>query len=94
MIYTDELDHQMAIAYQNDIFNNGLKATVKGDHITSNTVPRKGPTESDGTEAVGTDEKSFVNNKTNGLESNYDEESIDQNMISEQYQNEAQGKVR
>ena len=94
IIYTDKKDYQIAIGYQNDIFRDGLKATVAGDHSISYLSVDEGPKQSDSADMAAKGEMTNVINTTNSPNYFDDEESIDQNTITEEYQNEANGKVR
>ena len=86
----------MAIGYQNKIFSNGLMATVPGDHAVTAAHPEAGSTSvaNGALASENVDSKGMNGTNETVNSSTDDEESIDQNMIVEQYQNEINGKVR
>lgn len=95
IIYTDKDDYQLAIGYHNDIFKNGLKATVTIDHaVLPTSVEEKSKPSGDSTEMAASDDDTSARNNDTKVSSSFDEEeSIDQNGVTEQYQNEANGKA-
>ena len=96
IIYTDKDEYQLAIGYHNDIFKNGLKATITLDHaVMPMSVEERPKPSGDNRERSASDDDTSLKNNDTKVSSSFDEEeSIDQNGVTEQYQAEANGKVR
>ena len=87
----------MAIRYQNEIFKNGLTASIASDSITTPMTYEEAVRPTEGVDVMTNDvagvnatnpAKELANSQTD------DEERIDQNPVVEQFQNEINGKVR
>lgn len=95
IIYTDKKEYQMAVGYQNKIFINGLRATVDTIMNPVGVGNEVGVSAENETSAVEEVEVNGSSRKNETIHSSTDDEdSIDQNLVMEEYKNEMTGKVR